>query len=257
MNTNDAVKCYDRIGDCLHNGSAVEAAWHVLVDAYRGDDDPNLEKLKDVYHQALSQKIPYWDVRAAVWAVAHVIRPATYLEVGTRRGWSLAQVFAECPDVRAVVVDQWIENYGGLQGTPEFLQKKMQAVVGAGHTPKLEFLSGNSHDVLPTFFNYPTSLTYGDLITVDGDHTRLGAWWDLTDLFPHVAVGGAIVFDDLECVAERETPQARNALDRLPMPAHFDTLQDIWDYMKSMYPGFAFQSCTTLKYRAGVAVRLF
>ena len=35
------------------------------------------------------------------------------------------------------------------------------------------------------------------MITVDGDHTNLGAAQDLADVIPHVAIGGALIFDDV------------------------------------------------------------
>ena len=35
-----------------------------------------------------------------------------------------------------------------------------------------------------------------ELVTVDGDHTALGTWWDLVDVVPHIAVGGVLVIDD-------------------------------------------------------------
>lgn len=215
-----------------------------------------------VYDQARHSGLPYWDVRTAVRCLAHVLRPSTYLEIGVRRGWSLAQVFAERPDSFAYVCDAWIENYGGFeQGSPDYLRAKMREVTGAHYEPSIEFISGNSHDVLPAWFcgNYDTSPAPDtfDLITVDGDHTRVGAWWDLVDLLPRVAVGGALVFDDIDELGDGEaTPQATSKVQRPELPHSVRTLMDLWLHVQSMHPNFVFWTCGTLKYRAGAAFRI-
>ena len=36
-----------------------------------------------------------------------------------------------------------------------------------------------------------------DLITVDGDHSEVGAWEDLITVIPRLATGGVLVFDDI------------------------------------------------------------
>jgi len=121
-------------------------------------------------------------------------------------------VLAEAPDVHASCFDMWVDNYGGTTNPgPEFLREELMRAV-PGFRGRLTFLSGNSHDVLPVFFDgaasgelpdynllrhFETRPHQFDLITVDGDHTALGAWWDLLDVMPHVALGGAVVFDDL------------------------------------------------------------
>jgi len=190
--------------------------------------------------------------------LAELIQPRTYLEVGSRRGWSLAQVFAACPTVAAHVFELWQAGYGGTaQGSPYYIRDKIRQVIGPERDLNLTFVSGSSHDTLPEFFAQSTGEMTFDLITVDGDHSRLGAWWDLTDLFPHVAVGGALVFDDLEHPGDEDLgyPLPTSLYAREPMPAPLSSLLDVWQQMQIEYPNFWFLSSPVLKYRAGVAYR--
>jgi len=249
----------------VHNPNTLIECWHLLLEHYGNDGDPNLETFDHLYRKSMIEGIPYWDVRVSARVASRVIQPATYLEIGTRRGWSLAQVFAEIPEVRAYVVDMWVPGYGGNQGSPEFVQNKMQAVVGSEHTPCIEFIAGNSHDVLPAFFADQLSLKQGpapkefDLITVDGDHALQGAWWDLYDLFPRVAVGGAMLFDDLDYIGDEKFlgvfTSSQHA--RPPMPAYVQSLGEVWQHMASLYPNFVFFNSLRLEHRCGIALRLF
>jgi hypothetical protein len=68
----------------------------------------------------------------------------------------------------------------------------MKAITDHNLTPTIEFINGDSHETLHEFFDgkYGSHPQEFDLISVDGDHSRLGAWWDLYDLFPHVRLGG-------------------------------------------------------------------
>jgi predicted O-methyltransferase YrrM len=136
----------------------------------------------------------YADVLTALGAACDLIRPRSYLEVGVRRGRSMAMVAAKAPECDLIGVDLWQEGYGGAENPgPELVRSELAKF---GHRGKLELLSGDSHELLPRLFAERPELTF-DLVTVDGDHTVLGASRDLRDVLPRLRVGGALVFDDI------------------------------------------------------------
>ncbi|RMF02195.1 MAG: hypothetical protein D6768_08935, partial [Chloroflexi bacterium] len=94
-----------------------------------------------------------WEIRTALRCLAHVIQPRSYLEIGTRRGWSLAQVLAAAPNVNVYSVDMWVENYGDVENPgPEFVRAEMKRAA-PDFCGNLTFLSGNSHNILPVFLD--------------------------------------------------------------------------------------------------------
>jgi len=117
--------------------------------------------------------------------------PIRYLEVGCRLGHSLAVVAlsAGFELERATAIDMWVEGYGDEPNPgPDTVMANLGAL--GVNTSKLNLITGDSHEVLPTItdaFN---------LITVDGDHTYEGACRDLQDCLPLLEVGGLLVFDD-------------------------------------------------------------
>lgn len=248
----------------LLDQSGLRAARATLEAHFADPSDPNFAALLAVYDEAETRGLPYWDIRTAVRVLSAAIAPRDYLEVGTRRGWSLAQVFAEVPDVAAYVFELWQPDYGGVaQGDELALRAAMRRVIGDGGEPRLTVVAGSSHDALPVFF--AGSGTPGDdpppqefdLIAVDGDHSRLGAWWDLLDLMPRVRVGGALVFDDLEYGGDEDAgvhSASEHARPALPHPVH--SLEEVWGLVQSRYPNFLFFNTTWLRYRAGIALRL-
>ena len=136
----------------------------------------------------------YADLVTAVMALADVIKPRNYLEIGVRRGRSVAAVASRAPDVDIAMFDMWLSNYAGMDNPgPDFVRAELAKV---GHRGKTEFINGNSHDTLPAYFKANPDVGF-DMITVDGDHTNLGAAQDIADVIPHVSIGGALIFDDV------------------------------------------------------------
>jgi predicted O-methyltransferase YrrM len=149
------------------------------------------------YEIALERFDSNWvhaDILTALNAAANILQPANYLEIGTRRGRSLAQVAAASLNSDIYSFDIWVKDYAGSENPgPDFVAGELHKV---GYTKKPIFINGNSHETLPEFFAQNPGMMF-DLICVDGDHERMGARQDLVDVLPHLNIGGAIVFDDI------------------------------------------------------------
>ena len=125
----------------------------------------------------------------------HNFKPKSYLEVGVRRGRSMAQVLVESPDTNAYGFDMWIPGYAAEDNPgPEFVRSELEKL-GIKKQPTL--IRGDSHEMLPSFFANSDNPQEFDLINIDGDHTYSGAKMDLDIAFTHLASGGVLVFDDI------------------------------------------------------------
>ncbi len=175
----------------------------------------------------------YTDLLLTLKTATRLIRPAAYLEIGVRRGRSLAVVVNETPDVAAWGLDLWIPHYAGLENPgPDFVRDEMRRL---GHRGPLTLLSGDSRQTLPALLSEQPDLWF-DLVTVDGDHTIDGAAHDLLTIMPRVRPGGVILFDDIA------------------HPLHLD-LADCWRDTVGAHPGFSTASYTDLGYGIAVGVR--
>ncbi len=128
-------------------------------------------------------------------AMRHV--PLRYLEIGVRRGHSLALTTC-CADVLdghleyAVGVDAWIADYGDEPNAgPDSVYELLEDVGAPWEDVSL--MSGDSHQLLPAIGELGKLF---NLILVDGDHTNEGAMQDLVDAWPLLEPGGELVFDD-------------------------------------------------------------
>jgi predicted O-methyltransferase YrrM len=159
--------------------------------------DAYAEYVSTFYRAGLERHGERWryaDINTALLALASGLRPQSYLEIGVRRGRSLAMVASVCPACDIVACDMFIQGYSGMENPgPELVRSELRRV---GFTGGLEFVIGDSHKVLPAFFRaHPDR--YFDLITVDGDHSEAGARADLETVLPRLKPGGAVVFDDV------------------------------------------------------------
>lgn len=149
------------------------------------------------------------DLRLAIAWLAEVSQADRYLEIGVRRGFSMSSFASVRPEATVYGFDMWVKNYTGIDNPgPDFVRDELAKV---GFRGDATFTSGNSHVTVPIFFGKqkPTlrdrlagrTLRYAgpefDMILVDGDHSILGAYQDLTDVMPHIRVGGVLVFDDI------------------------------------------------------------
>ena len=175
----------------------------------------------------------YADITTVLAAAAELLEPASYLEIGVRRGRSMSVVASRAPGCDVIGIDFWNEGYAGMDNPgPDHVRQMLAA---AGHRGRLELLSGDSHQVLPRLFAERPDLDF-DLITVDGDHSKKGAARDLDDVLPRLRIGGALVFDDVS------------------HPSH-PYLHDVWRRHVASKRRFATWSFDDVGYGVAVAVR--
>lgn len=135
----------------------------------------------------------YADINTVLYTVSKMIQPKDYLEIGVRRGRSLAMVVSQSPGCNVTGFDLWLENYAGMENPGEpFVRAELQRM---GHRGSAMFIAGDSHATVPEYFRSNPNAFF-DLITVDGDHSVRGARHDLEAVLPRLKVGGVIVFDD-------------------------------------------------------------
>jgi len=156
--------------------------------------DPSLADYVRKLQLVAASTTRYWDLACALNLLARKLRPTRYLEIGVRRGKSMAQVAGQCPECEIVGIDLWIQPYGGVDNPgPDYVRTQMQAM---GHRATLSFVSGDSRVELPKLVATYPEMRF-DIITVDGDHSDEGAWFDLCTVAPLLVNGGYLLFDDL------------------------------------------------------------
>ncbi len=208
---------------------AVEIMDHLEPDQY-------LKFLRAYYRLGLKRYGENWryaDIVTVLLACALLIQPENYLEIGVRRGRSMAMVAATCPDCHILGFDLWKPNYAGMPNPgPEFVRAELDKL---GYRGRLELVSGDSHQTVPQYLGaHPEA--YFDLVTVDGDHSREGAIQDLREVIPRLKLGGALVFDDIS------------------HPAHPYLLQ-VWRETVVADPRFTTWQFTDLGYGVALAIR--
>lgn len=211
----------------------VDTKRRVLAILERLTKDHWLKKNIESYHRLIADKVPGFDAASFINWYAEHFRPRNYLEVGVRRGRSMAQVLTQSPETQAFGFDMWIPDYGSdpaqnVQTSnpgPDFVRQEFRNL-GIASRPTLT--KGNSHQTLPRFWRDPKSPQQFDLIFVDGDHTYDGAKLDLDICFEHLAAGGALVFDDIL------------------HPAHPE-LEQLWAETKDQYP-----ECICIEHPSGM-----
>ncbi|HVN31929.1 MAG TPA: class I SAM-dependent methyltransferase [Thermoanaerobaculaceae bacterium] len=175
----------------------------------------------------------YADILTALHAAAELVRPKSYLEIGVRRGRSLAVVAAVCPECDILGFDLWLPGYAGMPNPgPEFVGSELKKI---GHRGRLHLVSGDSHATVPRYLRDNPEAQF-DVVTVDGDHSRRGATLDLRQVMPRIKIGGVLVFDDI-CHPD------------------FRHLRQVWKTRVVSRREFASWEFTALGYGVGLAIR--
>jgi predicted O-methyltransferase YrrM len=182
------------LGRAASRGDAVRAALAVLE---RLTSDAYNQFVSDYYRAGLARFADDWhyaDINTVGMTLARAIQPETYLEIGVRRGRSLAMVSSVAPDARLLAFDLWQQDYAGMDNPgPPFVEAELRRI---GHRGAIEYVSGDSARTVPDFFAQHPGL-FPEIITVDGDHSDAGARRDLANVKEHLPVGGALIFDDV------------------------------------------------------------
>jgi predicted O-methyltransferase YrrM len=200
--------------------------------------DTYVEYLMDFYHAGLSRFGEQWcyaDITTVLLAVSRLIQPRKYLEIGVRRGRSMAMVAASSPQCEIVGFDLWIRDYYGVENPgAQFVRDELHRI---GYAGNVEFVNGNSHRTVKEYLrSHPND--YFDLITVDGDHSKYGASLDLKDVLPRLSIGGIVVFDDIS------------------HPCHL-YLRKVWKRYVADQPRFAAWEYTELGYGVAIGIRKY
>ncbi|MEX1255869.1 MAG: class I SAM-dependent methyltransferase [Dehalococcoidia bacterium] len=150
------------------------------------------------YYQWCRDKFgDYWryaDLPTLLYAATNILQPSSYLEIGVRMGRSASIVGSLRPECAIHGFDLWIRDYGGIENPgPDFVREELRRV---GHTGEVTLIAGDSRSTVPAFLGRHPDL-YFDLITVDGDHSVLGAAIDIANTLPRLKVGGILAFDDI------------------------------------------------------------
>jgi predicted O-methyltransferase YrrM len=212
---------------------AVRGALDVLT---RLSGDRYMDFLINYYRRGLSQFGEDWvyaDLNTVLYGLSRRLGADRYLEIGVRRGMSMAMVASQRPRCDIAGFDLWIENYAGMANPGEDLvrdQLRRVAYQGAA-----DFIAGDSKTTIPAYFRSHPDRFY-DLVTVDGNHSRRGASADIVNVIPRLRCGGALVFDDI-C-----------------NPAHRD-LEDVWQRLVVKSERFAAYSFTELGFGVGFAIK--
>jgi predicted O-methyltransferase YrrM len=200
--------------------------------------DDYVEYLIRYFEDGLDRFGEHWgyaDIVTILLGLTEQVRPTDYLEIGVRRGRSACAVGSLAPDCAMVLFDMWLPNYAGMENPgPDLVRAELAKV---GHRGPTQFIDGNSHETVPAYFREHANAAF-DIITVDGDHTNLGAAQDLADILPRLKIGGAVVFDDI-C-----------------HPAH-PGLRDVWRRLVQEDRRFSYYNYQSVGYGVGFAVRKY
>jgi len=159
------------------------------------DIDLPLLKRSERIKESLASDDTFWNVHIALCFFAKHISPTSYLEIGTRTGGSFCPTINSGHPKLAVSVDIREGTYADLPNSYDFASKQIQSFI---ETQSLDtealLFKGSSHDLLKDIKQ--SNLKF-ELINVDGDHTKEGAWKDLENAKDLLHETGAIIFDDI------------------------------------------------------------
>ena len=157
----------------------------------------SLEFVKDFYKKGLGIYGDNWryaDISTTLYSFSKFLDVKNYLEIGVRRGRSMAVFASQSPNSDIYGFDMWIQDYAGSENPGESLVREELGKVG--FKGNLNLTDGDSKKTIPQFFKDNEDL-YFDIITVDGDHSIGGAVKDLKNVIKRLKIGGVLIFDDI------------------------------------------------------------
>lgn len=199
----------DTLGERLSKGPYLDEALALMERLTPDDYTTYLRGFYRTGKERFGADWRYSDIVTVLLCLSETLKPRSYLEIGVRRGRSACAVASKSPYAAMFLFDMWMANYAGMDNPgPDFVKQELKTV---GHRGAATFIDGDSHKTLPMFFAKNTDAVF-DMITVDGDHSEIGAAQDLCDILPRLAVGGAVIFDDISHPAHPELNRVWTAL---------------------------------------------
>lgn len=128
------------------------------------------------------------------FAIGAALRPRTYLEIGTRFGYSMVAVARGAPGLQLVVSCdlQTYENPHSLS-SQQIAERNLRA---SGYSGEARFIVEESKHLA----EYVAGTQF-DLILIDGDHSYEGCRCDIFTCYRLLAPGGVLLIDDLDLPA--------------------------------------------------------
>lgn len=150
------------------------------------EDDPHLD---DIFELITNRVANIWVVLAYL---AKATKTERYMELGVRRGFSMAIVGGRRKTASLVGFDLWIPGYAGCDNPgADFVKSELQKV---GHTGPINFIDGDCAKTVPA---YEDKILF-PLILNDAGHDPGSVRRDIKNSLPHLAPGGYLVIDDLQ-----------------------------------------------------------
>lgn len=142
-----------------------------------------LEKDKKEFWWNFPNQYPF------MYGLGRTLKPASYLEIGTRYGYSMAAIILGAKDTLASVTSIDFQEYEDR--SQDFAKPN---VLSTGYKGSYEFFAGSSHDA--AIKEKVKGKAY-DLVFVDGDHSYEGALDDILHYWSVVRPGKYMIVDDV------------------------------------------------------------
>lgn len=205
------------------------------------------------------------ETRCFVAWMARQVKPERYMEIGVRRGFSMAMVAAQSRQTTIWGFDLWVSDYAGAKNPgPSFIRSEIRRL---GYNEKIHLISGDSQQTVPRLFSGETTglakllgkrrhpVVDFQLILVDGNHSLIGAMQDLMNVMPHCSVGGAVIFDDI-CPDLSKIGIQQLEAELGPDPKGWKSLLGVWRAVQKEFSNFRYFEYLGNPPGVGVAVRL-
>ena len=148
-----------------------------------GDLPYILDKDRDEYWWKFSNYYPFF------YGLGKTLEPASYLEIGTRYGYSLVSLYLGAKNTLSQITSIDLQEY--KERSQSYAKSNLLAKDYKG---RYEFLIGSSHD---DQIREKVKDRLYDLVFVDGDHSYQGAMEDIIFYWNNVAPGKLMIIDDV------------------------------------------------------------